>query len=173
MALERALELDPSNPAAIYYTALSSDQSGRPKKAYDVLIARLEQVDEYYPWMDVYLAEANRIGAKLGYDPISPAQYAPILAQPGPTAADIAAAQDMSETDRAAFIASMVDRLARRLKDDPDDLDGWLRLGKAYVVLGNLEEAKVAAENAARLLVDLPTDPRQAVLATLQGNIMD
>ena len=42
----------------------------------------------------------------------------------GPTAADIAAAQAMSGEDRAAFIRSMVERLASRLESQPEDLDG-------------------------------------------------
>lgn len=172
-ALESALELDPLNPAATYYAALHDEQSGRPVAALDALVARLEKADGYYPWMDIYVAEGNRIAASLGRDPITLAQFAPMLAPGGPTAADVAAAQDMSEEDRAAFIASMVQRLASRLEEEPDDLDGWLRLGNAYVVLGRPADAQIAADNAARLLADAPTDPRQEDLAALQQAIKD
>ena len=36
------------------------------------------------------------------------------------------AAKDMSEADRGAMILSMVDRLATRLKQDGNDVEGWL-----------------------------------------------
>jgi cytochrome c-type biogenesis protein CcmH len=56
----------------------------------------------------------------------------------------IASAKDMSETDRTAMIRGMVERLATRLKQNGDDVDGWLRLVRAYLVLGDREKAKDA-----------------------------
>ena len=38
----------------------------------------------------------------------------------------------------------MVERLAERLKDNPDDLEGWRRLARSYQVLGETEKAKEA-----------------------------
>ena len=43
-----------------------------------------------------------------------------------------------------AFIRSMVERLADRLKDEPNDIQGWRRLARAYEVLGETEKAKTA-----------------------------
>ena len=72
----------------------------------------------------------------------------------------------MSETDRSAFIASMVDRLATRLADEPDDLDGWLQLARAYTVLERDDDARNAYEQASGLIADLPaSDPRRALVA--------
>ena len=45
-----------------------------------------------------------------------------------------------------AFIRKMVGRLATRLKDNPDDIEGWKRLAKAYEVLGETELARQAHE---------------------------
>lgn len=163
VAIARARELNPMNPAGTFYAALSLEQSGQGGAAHDLLIERLDLADGYYPWMDTLIAQANRIGASIGRDPISVAQFAPIATQPGPTQDQVAAAQDMSEEDRAAFIASMVDRLATRLEDEPDDLDGWLRLANAYTVLGRQAEAVTAYETAVSLADALPdTDPRKA-----------
>lgn len=162
-AIARARELNPMNPAGTFYAALSLEQSGQVGPAHDLLIERLDLADGYYPWMDTLIAQANRIGASIGRDPISVAQFAPMATQPGPTQDQVAAAQDMSEEDRAAFIASMVDRLATRLEDEPDDLDGWLRLANAYTVLGQQDEAVTAYETAVTLADALPdTDPRKA-----------
>jgi cytochrome c-type biogenesis protein CcmH len=45
----------------------------------------------------------------------------------------------------------MVAKLADRLKQKPDDVDGWLRLGRAYGVLGRDEESRGAFAKAAAL----------------------
>ena len=50
----------------------------------------------------------------------------------------------MSAVDRQQMIRTMVQRLADRLKDNPDDLAGWQRLAKAYEVLGDAEKAREA-----------------------------
>ena len=64
--------------------------------------------------------------------------------QPGPSAEDIANAQEMEEGDRQAMIQGMVGRLAEKLKEDPSDIDGWMRLIRSYLVLGQQKEAEEA-----------------------------
>lgn len=165
-AIDEAAARDASNPAVTYYRALALQQAGQSAAAYDLVVARLDAADGYYPWMETLVGQANRIGEGIGREPLSLARFAPMLAGRGPSAEDVAAAQDMSAEDRAVFIQSMVQRLADRLKDEPDDLDGWLQLGRAYSVLGSVEEAKDAYNNAAALSADLPaTDPRKAIAA--------
>ena len=88
------------------------------------------------------------------------------LAAPGPSAADVAAAEAMSADEQAAFIRSMVDGLAERLETSPDDLDGWLRLAHAYTVLNEPDSARAAYLSAEPLLTHLaPDDPRRDVVA--------
>lgn len=53
-------------------------------------------------------------------------------------------------------IAAMVDRLANRLKEDPSDLDGWLRLAQAYIVMGRYGDA---ADAYAKAESKVNTDP--------------
>ena len=60
----------------------------------------------------------------------------PSARPPGPTSADVAAAANMRAGDQTAMINGMVTRLAARLKEEPDDVEGWLRLIRSYVVLG-------------------------------------
>jgi len=147
-AVEMALALDAFNPAATFYMAVALSQTGEAS-------------------MESFLVEANRIGADLNKKPFLLEQSASVA--PGPTRADIANAQDMTDEDRQAFITSMVARLASRLEDEPDDLDGWIRLGGAYVVLGDTPNATVAYQRAQDLLVNvLETDQRrQAVTKAL------
>ena len=165
-AINEAAARDPSNPAVTYYRALALQQAGQSAAAHDLVVARLDAAEGYYPWMDTLVAQANKIADGIGRDPISLTRFAPMLAGRGPYAEDVALAQEMSPEDRAAFIQSMVQGLADRLKDEPDDLDGWLQLGRAYSVLGNVEGAKDAYKNAAALSVDLPgTDSRKTIAA--------
>ena len=71
--------------------------------------------------------------------------------QPGPTQEQMRAAQEMSPEDRAEMIRGMVQRLADRLAETPDDLAGWQRLERAYRVLGDTEKADEAAAQVKRL----------------------
>ncbi len=57
----------------------------------------------------------------------------------------------MSDEERAAMIRSMVERLAGRLEENPDDMEGWLRLARAYEVLGESEKAGRARARARAL----------------------
>ncbi len=63
--------------------------------------------------------------------------------------------------DQAAFIQSMVDRLAGELKARPDDPAGWARLIRSYGVLGQADRRRAAIDQARRLFKDRP-----AALAT-------
>jgi cytochrome c-type biogenesis protein CcmH len=48
-------------------------------------------------------------------------------------------------------IAAMTDKLAQRLKDNPEDAEGWAMLGRSYNVLGRNPEALGAYEKALAL----------------------
>ena len=61
---------------------------------------------------------------------------------------DVAAAKGMADGDRNAMIRGMVDRLATRLKQNGDDVEGWLRLVRAYMVLGDADKARAATTEA-------------------------
>ena len=69
-------------------------------------------------------------------------------AAPALSDSTMGAAKDMSEGDRSAMIRGMVDRLATRLKQNGDDVEGWLRLVRAYIVMGDRDKAKSALADA-------------------------
>jgi cytochrome c-type biogenesis protein CcmH len=95
-----------------------------------------------------------RVGGK-------PPAELPTTAAPGPSAADVAAAREMSETDRNEMIRGMVARLADRLQNHPDDVEGWLRLLRAYMVLGQREKALEAVIQARQTFAGQPDKLRQ------------
>lgn len=92
-----------------------------------------------------------------------PGDAAPPLAPAtvrGPSASDVEAAAGMNETDRTAMISGMVSKLADRLQQNGNDIDGWQRLLRAYMVLGDHERARAAAGNARRALGGDPDKTR-------------
>ena len=50
------------------------------------------------------------------------------------------------------MIRGMVERLAERLDRDGSDVEGWLRLVRSYMVLGDRDKARAAAGEARRAL---------------------
>jgi cytochrome c-type biogenesis protein CcmH len=54
-------------------------------------------------------------------------------------------------------IAAMTEKLAQRLKEKPDDVEGWSMLARSYSVLGRHADALKAYEKASNLRKDDPT----------------
>ncbi len=74
--------------------------------------------------------------ALAGVGPGSVALASSARAAPSPDGAASAAAPDGLQQ-----IAAMVDKLAARMKERPDDAEGWLMLARSYSVLGRFGEA--------------------------------
>ena len=71
-------------------------------------------------------------------------------AAPGPNAEDIAAAAQLDPQQRQQMVSGMVAGLAERLQKDGGDVEGWMRLVRAYTVLGERDKARLAAADARR-----------------------
>ena len=134
-----------------------------PEERMDMIramVARLahrlaEEPDDLEGWRR--LANSYRVlgeGAKAAEAEQRVAELEARDRQPGPSQEDIAAAQDMSPEDQAQMIGAMVERLAERLGENPDDLQGWLRLGRSYSVLGRHADSRGAFARAAELAPD-------------------
>ncbi len=91
-----------------------------------------------------------------------PAPFAEAAAAPGgPDAASAAAGLQQIET--------MVGQLAARLKDKPDDAQGWTMLARSYTVLGRFSDALPAYQRASELQPPNPillADWADAIAAT-------
>jgi cytochrome c-type biogenesis protein CcmH len=57
-------------------------------------------------------------------------------------------------TPTAEEVAAMVERLAQRLQERPDDAQGWAMLARSYLMLGRLDEAAQASARALQLQPD-------------------
>ncbi|OXS99435.1 c-type cytochrome biogenesis protein CcmI [Notoacmeibacter marinus] len=135
--LERAVELEPSEPRARYFLALAKRQEGDNAGAVQLWNELAESQDAGSPWF-----EAARQAAQLAA--AEPAGDAPR----GPDREAVAAAADMSADDRQAMIGQMVAGLDKRLEDNGGSIDEWLRLINAYRVLGDMDKGQDAVRRA-------------------------
>ncbi|MER9998700.1 c-type cytochrome biogenesis protein CcmI [Mesorhizobium sp. M0051] len=138
-AFEAALELDPANAKASFYLAMALAQEGRTKEAATAWRAMLGKLPPESPWRSAVEQALARSG--------SPA-VASGGATNGPDAGDIDAASSMSPADREAMISTMVARLDDKLRQNPRDPEGWMRLVRSYVVLGKADLARQALGRA-------------------------
>ena len=147
---------DPTNPQARYYIALAKAQKGDTSGALADWRALVADSPKGAPWLPtVQQRIADVSGPTASAAPTTPVP-APVAGAgaPGPSAADVAAASSMSDADREKMIQGMVDGLAARLKQSPDDVDGWRRLARAYTVLGRMDQAADAERQVLRLAPD-------------------
>ena len=96
--------------------------------------------------------EAEASARASGPGAAGPAPAAPSIAPKGPNASQVAAAAQMAPAERNGMIEGMVARLAQKMAENGSDVDGWLRLIKAYSVLGERDKALAAAANARNAL---------------------
>lgn len=133
-ALTRALAKRPDNPRAAYYLGLHEAQSGESKAA----VARWQALEAASPpdapWLPMLRAEIARVSRAAG--------------MPVPTRDQVEAMQNLDPAQRQEAIRGMVEGLDTRLKENPGDRAGWLRLANARRVLGENDKAADAYAKA-------------------------
>ncbi|MBL4693476.1 MAG: c-type cytochrome biogenesis protein CcmI, partial [Magnetovibrio sp.] len=141
---KEAKSKSPKNPMSYYYLALERQMSGDAQAAMTEYADLLRISPSNGQWVPTIQARMKALADKMGMD-VPDAQMlaaTPQAAPTGPTQEQIQAAQGMSGEDQQAMIQTMVKRLADKMKANPNDLEGWRRLVKAYKVLG--EQGKMA-----------------------------
>ena len=155
-AFRKALALEAGDARSIYYLGLQEAQAGdsvAALKRWRDLEARSPAEAPYLP---VLRSEIARVAKAAGLPNEGPAD-----AMPQPSRDQQEAMASMSPDRRQQAIRGMVDGLAARLKDNPQDRSDWLRLANAGKVLGENDKAADAFAHAetlapvdARILVD-------------------
>ncbi len=173
-AFREARDRDPTEPRARFYIGVAKAQQGDVRAALQEWIDLVAVSPAGAPWLpDVrgrMQATANQAGIDLaslspsedlpeppppmeapqapGMPPTSGGQPPAAAMGPGPSAEDMEAASEMTPEERQSMIRGMVEGLAARLEENPDDPAGWRRLARAYQVLGEPEKAEEALARA-------------------------
>lgn len=162
-AFARAAALDPGESKARYFLGIAAQQDGKKDEAAAIWRGMLAKAPAGAPWVEIVQQALASIGEPVPPVPPAPSVPGPVAGSdaPGPSAADVATASQMSEKDRGDMIRGMVARLADRLKDNGNDIDGWQRLVRAYMVLGERDKAQAAALDARKALAGDPDKLRR------------
>ena len=174
-AFEKAAAQDGADARARYFLAVRKAESGDRKGAVEDMLRLLADSPADAPWLSqlrgviqqtaqaanidiaARLAATKPVGnaAVPGLPPQVAAAAAanapattPAGVMPSPSRDQVQAAQAMSPANRQAMIRGMVDGLAQKLKANPKDEAGWLRLMRARQVLGDAAAAKTARDQA-------------------------
>jgi cytochrome c-type biogenesis protein CcmH len=135
-AFEAAAALDPSAPGPRFFLALAAEQDGDLANAAAGWSALLADTPPDAFWRAAVEEALARI--------------VPTGGTGGPAQEQLAEVGDMSADDPDAMIESMVSGLQERLGREPDDVEGWLRLIRSYMVLGRERDAAATAQAALR-----------------------
>lgn len=156
----RLLQLEPDRIQPRVWLALAREQDGDLAGAATDYRRMLTGAPEDAPWRDAVAERLMLVEARLrGEDVEAKSAEIPKADKPQPerapapaagdgsgmSAADIAA---MSREQQDAFVMDMVNRLAARLEESPQDLEGWMRLARAYKVVGQDNDARAAIAKA-------------------------
>lgn len=160
-AFEKASAKDPSLVKPRFFQGLAAEQDGDFARAREIWGRLVADSPEAAPWRQALEARMAALpgGAAAGDRD-----------EPGSKPGLAAKIQAMSEAERATAIRGMVDGLAARLAQNGQDLEGWLRLVRAYAVLHESEKARSAVIEAKRNLAgDAPAIARIDALARELG----
>jgi len=148
-AFERAVALDPNMMSARFFLGVAAEQDGRREKAAQIWRDMIAVAPAGAPWLGLVRESLARIEAELAKVTV------------GPSADDLEAAAKLTPDQQTDMIRSMVNRLAGRLKENCSDLDSWLKLVRAYTMLGERDKANAAASDARRALAHDPDKLRR------------
>ncbi len=163
---EAVLATSPDDPRPHFYLALGDYQAGRTREALDRWAALLAASPADAPWLGVIRENLARAAADLGLD------AAEVIPEPMPgrgggapqlTPEQRAEVEGMTPAERDAMIREMVDGLDARLREDPMDLEGWERLIRARMVLGERDAAQDALNSALEAFAEAPFPTRTLV----------
>lgn len=155
IVLNKATKKDPEHPGPKYYLALADFQNGDTDIALDKwksVRVGLSDEDPLMPLLNVWI---NRAEVQLGLAEPLPQTRAPSI-----TAEQAETIQNMSEEEQSELIRQMVMQLAEKQQENPTNIEGWIRLSRAYMVLGQRDEAIAAMQSA----VDNAPDGQKAAL---------
>ncbi len=142
-AIREALRIDPNHKVAIFYMALTMKQEGKLEDARTTLEGLQNSEIQDPVWSNQIDQQIKEIEQKLSRTN-------------GPSPEQIAAAESMTEQERAEFIGTMVEGLQTRLATEGGKAEDWARLVRSLRVLGREEEANAISNEAQQIFPNNP-----------------
>lgn len=173
--VNKALSLNPQHPMGLMMSGVAAYR----RNDFRLAVAQWEKLlillDPSSPDAQQVQADIADARAKAG---LPTAPKAPGAGKAATVGSDASKLPPVDPADAAGMtpekINQMIDSLAARLKNTPDDQAGWLRLAVAYKVQGRLAQAEQAFAKAGKLL---DTDPdmltQYADLLAMRSNSLE
>ena len=152
-AFEAGLRDPATAPRARYYLALGQLQQGDANGALQAWVDLAADAPANAEWLPLVRQQIAQAAASLGVDPASLKTSSGMPSQAA-VATTAQATAGASPEERRAMILAMVGNLAARLEKQPDDVEGWVRLGRSYMVLSQPDKAREAYAHALKLKPD-------------------
>jgi len=155
---EKAVALDAGEVQARYFLGLAAEQDGNRVQAAATWRALIDSAPPDARWLDFVRRALARVeGGTMPGGPSGGRSGSPSAGpSSGPSEEQVAASADLSPDQRNVMIRGMVERLSERLHRDGSDVEGWLRLVRSYMVLGDPDKARAAVVDARRALAGDP-----------------
>jgi cytochrome c-type biogenesis protein CcmH len=149
--LRSAANRDPAHIRSRFYLAAHATETGDYATAFQLWSTLIDMAPNDAPWMNTAIegktfAQAEL--ASLGGAGETGATAASVEQSPGPDAAEIAAAGQLSANQRASMVEEMVARLDQRLHSEGGTAAEWARLVRSRTVLGQSDLARQDAASA-------------------------
>jgi len=160
VVLNKAAKTQPTHPGPKYYFALADYQAGDIEVAYRNWLEISRGLEEQSPLKPLVDYWANKAAMELGL-----AQGLPETRAPSITSEQVETIQNMDEGEQAELIYQMVLQLADKQTQNPGNIEGWLRLSRAYMVLGQKPDAITAMKSA---LTNAPKEQQEIIRKELE-----
>ncbi len=151
-AYEKALKLKPDMVLPRIRLIFALEQDGKKEEAVKAWQAILPVVKDNAPLTQMAKMRIAELTGKKAGNVVKTAKATekpkPDTANRGPSAEDVKAASQMNASDRTAMIQNMVSGLDERLSESGGSVEEWMKLIRAYNVLGKKDMALAALKKA-------------------------
>jgi cytochrome c-type biogenesis protein CcmH len=127
------LAKNPGEARSRFYSAMAREQAGDQKGALNLWVAMLKEAKASDGWREEVAKHADGLAKALGQQSAA----LDILKQ--------------KPDDQLDMIKGMVAGLAAKMENDPQNVEGWIKLMRAYMVLKEPEKAKATLQQALKV----------------------
>jgi cytochrome c-type biogenesis protein CcmH len=155
---DKAIAIDKSEPRARFFLSLFKSQNGSEKEALDEWIALANESSAEMPWQPDLRQRIDTLAKKLGVNvsgrlkAAAPKSISDTASAPPIAPATMQAASTLPPAQQQGMINGMVEGLAVKLKDNSKDVEGWVKLLRSRMVLGQKDQASQDLATAKKAL---------------------